>query len=77
MKLHRDWKKILKHSANIKLVVLAALLSGLEAFIPYLPVLMSIDPFWMAVLTPLTLMVALVARLVVQKSISGDADAGE
>ncbi|AGC36069.1 hypothetical protein B7L88_gp025 [Rhizobium phage RHEph10] len=75
MKLHADWKKILLHSWNVRIVALAALLSGAEAFVPYLPALVSIDPFWMAILTPVTLMAALVARLVAQKAISGGDDA--
>lgn len=75
MRLHKNWKKILKDSWNIRIVAIAVLLSGLEAFVPYLPALVSIDPFWMALLTPTILMVALVARLIAQKSLSGGYDA--
>ncbi|OCP21886.1 MULTISPECIES: hypothetical protein [unclassified Ensifer] len=74
MKLHRDWKKILKNSWNVRIIAAAAILSGIEAFIPFLPALISVPPIVMALLTPLTLMAALVARLIAQKTISGDQD---
>lgn len=72
MKLHRDWKKILKNSWNVRIVAAAVVLSGVEAFVPFLPALMSVPPGVMAALTPITLMAALVARLIAQKTISGE-----
>lgn len=75
IRLVKNWKKVLRHSSTIWIIAVAVVLSGVEAFVPYLPALVSIDPFWMALLTPVTLMAALVARLVAQKSLSGEDDA--
>ncbi|WP_276122579.1 DUF7940 domain-containing protein [Pararhizobium qamdonense] len=72
MKLRADWKKILKNAWTVRLFLFAAAMSGLEAVIPYLPAFLAINPIWIAILTPLTCMLGIYARLVAQKSISGD-----
>ena len=75
MKLHPDWKKIAKRSWNMRIVVLATLLSGAEALMPFLPALLDVPLEVMAYGTPILLMAALVARLVAQKNLSGEASA--
>jgi hypothetical protein len=65
MHLHPEWRAILAHAWSIRLLILAGLLSGLEAALPLFPL-----PFAPAVIGVLTLIVvgaAFVARLVAQK----------
>lgn len=73
MKLARRWKKILKHAWSARLMVLAALLSGVEVALPLIGGLLSIPAGIFAALSGLTVAAAFVARFVAQKEFN-DAD---
>lgn len=72
MKLDRKWKKILKHAWSARLMVIAALLSGVEVALPLIGGLLPIPTGIFAALSGLTVAAAFVARFVAQKSISGE-----
>jgi hypothetical protein len=73
MKLVADWRRVLRRAWSIRLMILAGLLSGIEAALPLLDGYVDIPPRLFAVLSGLTVAAAFVARLVAQKDIS-DAD---
>lgn len=71
--MHKDWKKILKHAWSVRLLALAAILSGFEAALPYLPAVLTVPPLLLSAVTILVVAAAFVARLVAQKEFK-DAD---
>ena len=74
MKLIHDWPLVLRHAWSVRLIVLAGLLTGAEAILPFFPELFGLTAQTWALLTFLIVMAALVARLIAQQSISGGAD---
>ena len=67
MKLSADWRAVLRHAWSVRLIALAALLTGIEAALPYLD--LPIRPDLLAALTLLVTVAAFVARLVPQRSL--------
>lgn len=63
-----NWRQVLKRAWSVRLLVIAAVLSGLEVALPILPI--AIAPGIFAALTAITTAAALVARVMAQKSIS-------
>lgn len=63
-----NWRQVLKRAWSVRLLVVAAALSGLEVALPILP--FAIAPGIFAALTAFTTAAALVARVMAQKSIS-------
>jgi hypothetical protein len=68
MKLIADWRAVLKHAASVKLIVLAAVLSGIEAALPLLD--LPIRPGLFALLTLVVTVAAFIARFVAQKALA-------
>lgn len=67
MKLTTEWKKIIKKAWSIRLMVVAALLSGIEVILPFFSG--SIPKGSFAGLSFLAVSSAFVARLVAQKDV--------
>ncbi len=71
MKLASNWKELLRHAWSVRLIVAAAILSGLEALLPLLEALSP--PDWISVAltvaTPAVVAAAFIARLVAQKDL--------
>lgn len=67
MNLYNNWRTILKRAWSIRLMLLAGLLSGCEVIVPLFADALPRDVF--AALSGLSVMAALVARLVVQKDL--------
>ncbi|MCS0497847.1 hypothetical protein NVS89_22405 [Ancylobacter sp. MQZ15Z-1] len=67
MRLVNDWRAVLTRAWSVRLLVLAGLLSGLEAALPYLGEL-PIPAGLLATLTTFVVAGAFVARLLAQKS---------
>ena len=70
MKLLDNWQQIIRHAWSIRLIILAALLSGAEV------VLSLVTPGWLgvpagtfAILSGVVSVLALVARLIAQKEL--------
>lgn len=67
MKLIPDWKEVLKKAWSVRLIILAGLLSGLEVVLPMFSTTIPRGVF--SVLSFLTVASALVARVMMQKSL--------
>lgn len=66
-----NWKDILRHSWTIRLIVLAAVLSGCEVALPFLEGYLPVPPRTFAVLCFIVSAAAFPARLIVQAKLSG------
>ena len=65
-----NWRRVLRYAWSVKLIILAGILTGLEAMLPL--VADVFPPRWFAALTFAVVMGALVARFTVQQKLSGD-----
>lgn len=68
MELIGDWKKILKKAWSVRLMIIAALLSGVEVAMPFFATV--VPPGIFAALSFLAVSLAFVARLVAQKDLN-------
>ena len=67
MRLLPTWRLVLRRAWSIRLIVLAGLLSGLDAALPYFEGLSFIPQQLFAVLTLIVSAAAFVARIIAQK----------
>lgn len=67
MTLDSDWKCIIKKAWSVRLMVIAAILSGVEVALPFFA--SAIPPGMFAALSFLAVSSAFVARLVAQKDV--------
>lgn len=74
MKLLPNWRAILRHAWSIRLILLAALLSGLEVALAIVGPFVPVRPGIFAAVSMLVTMGALIARFVAQSQISGATD---
>jgi hypothetical protein len=70
MRLLEDWKDVLTKAWSVRLMVVAALLSGMEVALPFMVDIISIPRGSFAALSGITTAAAFVARLVAQKGLS-------
>lgn len=70
MRLQANWKQILKKAWSVRLLLLAALLSGVEVALPFFSGTLPRGPF--AALSFLAVASAFVARLVAQKEFADE-----
>lgn len=77
LKLIPEWRRVLKHAWSVRMLYLAAALSGLEAVVPLLPDLARnrVPTIVLAIASFLVIMGAFIARFVVQHKVRGDEDA--
>jgi len=66
MKLNADWRLVLKRAWSVRLMVLAALLSGAEVSLPFLEDF--IEPRFLAGLSALATAAAFIARILTQRN---------
>lgn len=64
-----NWRDVLKHAWSVRLILAAAVLSGLEVALPLVGQRLPIDDITRALLYFLIVSAALVARLVAQKTL--------
>jgi hypothetical protein len=69
--LHPDWKLILRRAWSVRLLIVAAGLSGVEAALPYLYGFVPLPPALFALAMLVVVAAAFAARLVAQDSIDG------
>jgi hypothetical protein len=69
MKLAEDWRIVLSHAWSIRLIVIAGVLSGMEAALPLFGDLLPIPPRVLAGGTFVVVATAFVARLVAQEKV--------
>lgn len=67
-----NWRAVLRYAWSVKLMILAAILTGLEAALPLLGDLLPIPPGWFAAASFAVVMGAFAARFFVQQKISGE-----
>lgn len=72
MRLIDNWWQVLKHAWSIRLMLLAGILTGLEAAWPYLDGLFPLPRGMFAALSGFVSAAAIFARFVAQKPLSGD-----
>lgn len=72
MRLVANWRAVLRHAWSVRLVVIAALLSGAEIALPLLDGYLPIPRGVFAALSAFATAGAFIARLVVQQRVSGD-----
>lgn len=72
MKPVHNWRDVLRCAWSVRLMILAGLLSGIEAILPLLDGVLPIPPGIFAGLTLITVAAAFIARLVAQKGLSND-----
>ena len=75
MRLVGNWRAVLRHAWSIRIILAAALLSVLEAALPYLG--LPIPPGTLAVLAALLSLAAAGARLVAQQAFGRLAEAAQ
>lgn len=64
-----NWQAVLRHAWSVRLLAIAALLSGVEAVLPFLQDFLPISPGTFALLSLAVSIGALIARIVSQKDI--------
>ncbi|MBB3144951.1 hypothetical protein FHS21_001352 [Phyllobacterium trifolii] len=77
MRLIDDWRSVLRKAWSMRLMLLAGLLSGIEAALPLLDGLLPIPQRLFAVLTLFAVAAAFVARLIAQNNLKGNEDANQ
>lgn len=70
MKLTANWRAVLGRAWSVRLMLLAALLSGLEVALPLLQDFFPLDPGVFALLSFTVTVAAFVARFLPQKGLS-------
>lgn len=70
MKLTTGWKRVLKKAWSVRLMVVAALLSGLEVILPFFAT--AVPPGRFAALSFVAVSSAFVARIIAQKDIDNE-----
>jgi hypothetical protein len=73
MRLASDWKRVLRHAWSVRLILIAGLLSGIEAALPLIGDFIPIPPAVLASAMLIVVAAAFVSRLIAQEKIS-DAD---
>jgi len=68
MKLVSDWRRVLRYAWSIRLLLAAAMLSGLEVALPYLGDILPIPIGAFAAVTFIVTVLALVMRIISQKA---------
>ena len=67
--LYTNWKIILKKAWSVRLMLLAGVLSGGEALVTIFPDQLHLSRHTLAIIVPLVIAAALVARLVAQRDL--------
>ena len=70
MRLTANWRAVMAHAWSVRLMLLAALLSGLEVALPLIHGFFPLDPGVFALLSFFATAGAFIARFVAQKGIS-------
>lgn len=70
-KLAHNWRAVLRHSWSVRLIALAAVLSGLEVALPFVGYKLPVSDMARAGIYFAVVSGAFVARLLAQKKVSG------
>ncbi|GAA5540467.1 hypothetical protein [Brucella sp. NBRC 113783] len=72
MKLVSDWRWVLRYAWSIRLLIVAGILTGLEAVLPYLADTSLIPDRWFRFLIFVVTIAAFLARIISQKDSSDE-----
>ncbi|MCI1001073.1 hypothetical protein HWD97_13385 [Ochrobactrum sp. C6C9] len=72
MKLVSDWRWVLRYAWSIRLLIVAGILTGLEAVLPYLADTSLIPDRWFRLLIFVVTIAAFLARIISQKDSSDE-----
>lgn len=72
MRIVKNWRAVLQHAWSVRLLLVAAMLSGLEVALPLLNGVLPIPPLIFAALSGVCVCGAFIARFVAQEKISGE-----
>lgn len=72
MKLITDWKQVLRKAWSVRLLGIAAVLSGVEAALPHLEAIIEMPRGLFAFLSFVSTCTAFAARLIAQRSMEDD-----
>lgn len=70
MSLIENWRRVLRYAWSIRLIVLAAVLSGLELVVQLVGASLPIPPMTLGVLSFVVTVAAFIARFVAQPSVN-------
>jgi hypothetical protein len=68
-RLVRNWRAILKRAWSMRFMALAVVFSGLEVALPLLDGVLPIHRGWFAALCGVSVAIAMIARLVMQRGV--------
>lgn len=71
LKIVDNWRAVLKHAWSVRLLLVAAVLSGMEVALPLLNGLLPVPPLVFAAFSGLCVCGAFIARFIVQEKLSG------
>lgn len=73
LRIIANWRAVLRYGWSVKLIILAGILTGLEAILPLVPDLLPawVPVEWLVAAQFLIVMSALVARFIAQEKVSG------
>lgn len=74
MRLRSDWRDILRKAWSVRLIVLATVLTGLEAALPFLPEIAYLPAGTLAGIASVVTGLALLARIVAQRDMEDKRD---
>lgn len=74
VRLRSDWRTILRRAWSVRLILLASLLTGLEAALPFLPEMTYLPPGTLAAIASVVTGLALLARVVAQRDMGDKSD---
>lgn len=77
MKLVYNWKQITIRAWSIRFIILAGICTGLEIALPFLEGILPVPTGMFAALSGLASCMALISRLVAQKSLHNEDDNGD
>jgi len=72
MKLISDWRWVLRYAWSIRLLIVAGILTGFEAVLPYLADTTLIPDRWFRLLIFVVTIAAFLARIISQKDSSDE-----
>lgn len=69
MNLLHNWRAVLRYAWSVRLMVIAAVLSGLEVALPFLDGVIDVRPGVLALASGLVTAAALIARILAQSNL--------
>ena len=69
LKIGDDWRLLIRHAWSVRLVAIAAILSGCEVVLPIVGYKLPVPDVWLAVINFVVVASAFIARFIVQEKL--------